>query len=337
MANISLRFIACGMLLLTVLFFMGCATNGYQKTDGKRELVIYTYDSFASQYGLGRVIVPKFEKVCNCTVKVVADGDVGWMVSRLIFEKADPQADVALGIDNTFKSKIAGEGLFDEYIAAGSDKIAKDAKERDPTLTPFDYGYIAIMYDTKNLQDPPKSLEDLANARYAKMLSVPDARTSSAGLAFLYWIASEYKNATPDYLKRLKPNMLAVTPGWSGSYALFTNGEAPLTISYTTSQSYHIAFENTTRYMAVKTPTGYRQVEYAAVIKGAKNPELARQFVDFMLTKDVQLEIPLGNSMYPAIAGTPLPPSFDNLPVPDTIYPDISDDKWLTYWDVALQ
>ena len=53
-----------------------------------------------------------------------------------------------------------------------------------------------------------------------------------------------------DELAKLKGRMLTVTPGWSESYGLFTKGEAPMVLSYTTSPAYHMIAEGTEKYQA---------------------------------------------------------------------------------------
>ena len=51
---------------------------------------------------------------------------------------------------------------------------------------------------------------------------------------------------------KLKNRVLTVTPGWSEAYGLFTKGEAPMVLSYTTSPAYHMIAENTERYQAAR-------------------------------------------------------------------------------------
>ena len=55
---------------------------------------------------------------------------------------------------------------------------------------------------------------------------------------------------------------------------------------------------------------GFRQVEFVGILKGAKEPELARRWVDFMLGEKFQPDIPLQMWVYPARTGTPLPEVF---------------------------
>ena len=105
--------------------------------------------------------------------------------------------------------------------------------------------------------------------------------------------------------------MLTVTPGWSEAYGLFTKGEAPMVLSYTTSPAYHRIAESTDRYKAAGFSEGhYMQVEVAGITTtGAKNP-LARRFMEFMLSPAFQDAIPETNWMFPAAATSkPLAPA----------------------------
>lgn len=57
------------------------------------------------------------------------------------------------------------------------------------------------------------------------------------------------------------------------------------------------------------------QIELAAKLKTSKNPKLADKFMNFILSKNFQEQIPKGNWMYPVI-DIDLPKEFVNLPKP---------------------
>ena len=63
---------------------------------------------------------------------------------------------------------------------------------------------------------------------------------------------------------------------------------------------------------ATLLPAGgsFRQIEFVGILKGAEEPDLARQWVDFMLGETFQADIPLQMWVYPARTGTPLPEVF---------------------------
>ena len=99
---------------------------------------------------------------------------------------------------------------------------------------------------------------------------------------------------------------------------MFTRGEVPIVLSYVTSPAYHLEYEKTERYKTVLFKEGmFRQIEFAGILKGAKHPERARQFIDFMLTAGFQDAIPLTNWMFPAAPHSPLPDSFRIVPKPE--------------------
>ncbi len=53
--------------------------------------------------------------------------------------------------------------------------------------------------------------------------------------------------------------------------------------------------------------TCFRQVEYAGVLEGAANPEGAKAFVDFLLSEQVQADVPGQMYVYPIDSSVALP------------------------------
>ncbi|MEM8538052.1 MAG: thiamine ABC transporter substrate-binding protein, partial [Pseudomonadota bacterium] len=102
------------------------------------------------------------------------------------------------------------------------------------------------------------------------------------------------------------------------AYGLFLEGEADMVLSYTTSPAYHlIAEEDDSKSAAAFAEGHYMQVEVAGKLDGSDQPELADQFLQFMVTDAFQSIIPTTNWMYPAV--TPeggLPDGFDTLVTP---------------------
>lgn len=277
------------------------------------DLTIYTYDSFNSQWGPGPVVFQRFEEQCQCKLKIVALGDSGTMLNRVILEKQNPKADIFLGLSDSELSKALSAEIFLPYRSPGLEKVDSahrlDSQHR---VTPFDFGYIAFVYDSEKIAVPPKSLKDLLKEEYKQKIVIEDPRTSSPGLSFLHWTIAVYGEETyMDYWKQLQPNLLAITSGWSAAYGMFTKGETPIVLSYATSPAYHLEYEKTERYKAAVFSEGhYPQVESAGIVKGTRNLERAQQFIDFMLSSEFQEAIPLTNWMFPVIQYKPLPQSF---------------------------
>ena len=85
--------------------------------------------------------------------------------------------------------------------------------------------------------------------------------------------------------------------------------------------------------------TCFRQVEYAGILKGAKQPELAKRFIDFMLGLVFQEDMPLQMFVYPVNPAAALPEEFIKYAAlaqePARLDPVLiskNRDEWITAW-----
>ena len=305
----------------------------------KDTLTIYTYDSFTSEWGPGAKIKQAFEKDCDCTIAWVALGDGVAMLNRLKLEGQTTKADVVLGLDTNLTAEAAATGLFGKH---GVDvKLAKiPLPWVDEYFMPFEYAHFAVVYDSETLKMPPKSLDELVNGDPAQKIILEDPRTSTPGLGFLLWMKQVYGAKAGEAWTKLNRRILTTTPGWSEAYALFTKGEAPMVLSYTTSPAYHVIAENTERYKAASFSEGhYLQIEVAGVIEASPEKALAQKFMAFMMGPGFQDQIPTNNWMFPAgTTSAPLPAAFDALvkPTETLIYSplEVNENRraWIDEW-----
>jgi thiamine transport system substrate-binding protein len=302
--------------LMTAVMCLCLAAVPAYAAGGKidEKLVIYTYDSFASEWGLAPKVIPAFEAMSGIKVELISVGSSGQVLQRAMLEKENPRADVVIGIDNNLLAKAKKAGVLSPYRSKGLDTVPESLRfDPENQVTPFDYGYFAMIYDSEIIKTPPQSLEDLTSERFKKSVILMDPRTSGPGLGFFLWTVSAYGDDFADYWTRLAPSILTITDSWSSGYGLFTNGEAPIVLSYSSSPVYHVAFEKSERYKAAAFEGGhYMQIEGAGIVKGAPHRKAAEAFIDFMLSEAFQKEIPLTNIMFPVSRATPLPESFSH-------------------------
>ena len=287
-----------------------------------KEVVVYTYDSFAGEWGPGPELTEKFEAKTGYKLTLIDCGDSIQAFNRAVLEKDAPQADVIIGIDNNLASQARASGILAEYepkdAAAIIDENLRRALGNDKLLTPYDYSHFAMIYDTQSSVPAPKSLEDLAADTYKKKIILMDPRTSTPGLGFLAWTVSVFGNDYETYWNKLKANVLSMTSGWSEGWGMFMNGEAPLVISYTTSPAYNVEYEDNDRFVALVFDEGHvQQVEGYGLLKGAQNEKGAKVFMDYLITEEAQSILPLTQWMYPVNKQVALPESYKKAaPVP---------------------
>jgi thiamine transport system substrate-binding protein len=89
--------------------------------------------------------------------------------------------------------------------------------------------------------------------------------------------------------------------------------------------------------------TCFRQVEFVGILKGTGHLALARKFVDFMLGKQFQEDMPLQMFVYPVNPEASLPAEFTQYAQvasqPAALDPDViaaNRDQWIAAWTDAV-
>lgn len=297
---------ATAVLSVAGLALSGCSIAAQQEdADSKEKTVtIITHDSFE----LTKEQVKKFETETGYKLKTTSPGDASSVVNQLILAEGKASADGFYGVDNLQAGALTEKGVVEDYVPEKLPEAAKKLTNSD-ALTPIDQGQVCINADAgwfkKNKVDLPKSINDLTKPEYAKLLVAQDPAQSSPGFAFM--VTTMHK--TEDW-KKAWEDMLAggtkVVSSWSNAYNTdFSGSEGkgkyPLVVSYSSSP----AFEGGKTVNI--DDTCIDQVEYAGVLKNAKNPDGAKAFVDFMLSEDMQNAIPEQMYMYPVNPDVKLP------------------------------
>lgn len=308
------------LLLVCAAVFCGCKNVNSAR---KNELVIYTYDSFSGEWGPGPELARLFEEKTGISVVFTECEDGVQILSKAILEKNEPYADLLIGVDNNLYERARESGVIEAYKPSNSAVIKSGLEEAlggDWLLTPYDYSPFAIIYNSLSDIEPPTCLEDLTKDIYKKKLILMDPRTSTPGLGFDTWVHEVYGDDYDDYMKRLTPSILTTATGWSVGYGMFTDGEAPLVISYVTSPAYHIEYGEGDQFKALEFTDGHvMQVEGVGLVKGAPNASGAKKFIEFLISEEAQNVLPLTQWMYPSNKDVKLPESYSTLINPKII------------------
>lgn len=312
-------------------------------------VTLVTHDSFA----VDKKVLAAFEKSSGVTVTLLAQGDAGALVNKLVLTKDNPLGDAVFGIDNTFASRALEAGILQPYTSPeagnGSDKYSVGGDNR---LSAVDYGDVCINVDhawfTSHHLKEPVSYEDLAQPAYQNLLVVESPATSSPGLAFLLGTIDHFgADKWADYWTALKNNGVKVTAGWTDAYSVDFSGSSgkgarPLVVSYASSPPDEV--RNGVAPTGALLNTCFRQVEYAGVLTGAKNPTGARQVVDFLLSQQFQAGVAEQMYVYPVDRTTALPADWQKFapvaPHPATMDPAeiaAQRESWISRWSDLIE
>ena len=263
----------------------------------RQNLVVYTYDSFNSDWGPGPQLEKAFENICDCDLKFVTAGDGAALLAKLRLEGNKTKADVVVGLDTNLLKSAKDSGLFSPHNLNIS--LDLPIAWRDETFMPFDWGYFSFVFDKRKTTNIPKSFEELANSDLK--IAIQDPRSSTPGLGLVLWIEKLYDIESKTFWRQLADNVVTVTPGWSEAYGLFIEGEVDGVLSYTTSPAYHKVAENDNTKVAAIFDEGHlMQIEVGAILENSEKKQLAADFLAFMTSSEAQSIIPTTNWMYPA-------------------------------------
>lgn len=293
------------------------------------ELTLVTHEAFA----VDDDVRAEFELQHGVTLRVLKSADAGAMINQAILAKGAPLGDVIYGVDNTFLSRALDAGIFDPYTSPGLASVPTALQvDRTNQVTPIDYADVCLNYDRSAFSSElpaPSTLDALIDPRYRGMTVVENPATSSPGLAFLLATYARFGESGGftwrDYWAALRANDVRIADGWeSAYYDAFSGGsgtgDRPIVVSYATSPVAEVVFGPSPAPGATPgpPPTGvvtdgcFRQVEFAALLSSAR-PEaraLAQAWIDFMLSRRFQEDMPLQMYVFPANREAAVPDVF---------------------------
>ena len=281
---------------------------------------LLTHDSFA----LSDAVIADFEVSSGIDLEIVPGGDAGEMVNRAVLAAGKPEADVLFGIDSSLLTRALDANVFEPYVSTEAGQIRPElAGLGQGVVTAVDDGDVCINIDDGWFAErgipAPTTLDDLTRPEYRGLLVVQNPATSSPGLAFLLATIARYGDDWAAYWQALRSNDVRVVNGWSEAYlgefsAGGGDGDRPLVVSYSTSPPAEIVYaaEPKPEQPSTSTMTDgcYRQVEFAGVLAGSPQPQAARAVVDWLLSPQVQADVPLSMFVFPARQDVPLPEVF---------------------------
>lgn len=296
-----------------------------QEPDGV--LDILTYDAS----GLSEELLADFTAKTGYDVNLVKAGDAGSVLNTMAQTKSAPQADLMLGLDNTYLGQALEMGLLQTHMSNHGDLIESvTIPYQGGFATPFDHGYVCLNYDSSVVDgvnmSVPTSLWDLTEDEWKGKVAIPSPLSSSPGRSFLAatvdYFAHDADNQTDysDWWYEMTGNDLIITSGWSeayethysGGYGPWTDGhigDANIVVSYCHSPGVEAFFGgNYTNSETLDLPrASFHQVEYAGIIAGAGDAQAAAAFIDYLLSEEVNANMPTQNYMYSVLNGQDLP------------------------------
>ncbi len=235
-------------------------------------------------------IVAEYEAQTGITVEVVAAG-TGELLKRIEAEKDNPLGDILWGgSQSTLQPKL---DLFEEYRSINEADIFDDCKNTDGRMTRFTNIPSVLMVNTNLIGDiKVEGYEDLLNPALKGKIAHADPSKSSSSFEHLINMLYAMGGGDPekgwDYVEKLCENLDGkLLSGSSAVYKGVADGEYTVGLTFEEGGAKYVADGAPVKlvYMeegVISKPDG------VVIIKGAKNMDNAKSFIDFVTGKDAQ-------------------------------------------------
>ncbi|MFA7566989.1 MAG: extracellular solute-binding protein [Alkalispirochaeta sp.] len=290
------------LLLVTaaLVFASGSQEGGADSAAQPEERELVVYSTIFAEYA--EAMKEGFEALHpGVTVHVLNPGGTEAMFMKLESERANPQADVVHAGSMINYQNAVNMGLLEPYApqAPGFKSTISVGDSKLELSHPEDYYHVwslmftGIMYNQQVLDrynlPVPRSYQDLANPVYRNQIISADPLKSSTASSNVIAMLQIYGDKAPALWSAINDNL----PYYSGSssriYTLVSKGEFAMAIGL--SRPALVAMGEGFPVNFVFPADGSQIYDNSmAIVAGAKHPQLAREFVDYILSDEMQLK-----------------------------------------------
>jgi iron(III) transport system substrate-binding protein len=280
-----------------ILLLASCGTRS-------DEVVVYTSvdDIYAKE------IFAAFTKETGIRVLPVFDTEESktlGLVHRLISEKDHAQADVFWSGDCARSALLKTKGVLEPYRIPTAEEIGTPWRDPENAWTGFGARARVIVYNTKSVKEPPKTVAELADPKWKGKIAVanPLFGTTAAHVAALAQTRGE--DAALKLFAALRANDVRFVGGNSHVRDLVARGDCAAGLTDTDDvwigkqrgDPIEMIFPDQDSGGTLLIPNS------AALIKGAPRPANAKRFLDWLLRTETEALLEKGPSRQIPVRG----------------------------------
>lgn len=285
-------FLALG-LTLTACGGAGTDTsNTGENTGSSDRLVVYT----ARSESLNNAVIPAFEEATGITVEVITAG-TGELVKRVESESSNPLSDILWAADQTMLD--SSKDLFEEYVSPEDANMMEGFKNTTGFFSPA-FADPTVMIVNNDLAEgiTIESFADLLNPELKGKIAFGDpVNSSSAFQSLMAMLYANGENNDPmsnqawEYVDKFIRNLDGkIANSSSQVYRGVNDGEYVVGLTWEDPAA-NLVKEGANVSVVFPSDGAIFPGESVQIVKGAKNLENAKKFVDFMLSEEIQNKV----------------------------------------------
>lgn len=215
----------------------------------------------------------------------------GPITARLLAEKESPRADVILGLSAISLEELKRHGVLQAYFPKGVETLAENMRDPDGMWTGANAWGTALCVNAREAERlglaMPRQWEDLLKPEYAGRIVMPHPVSSSTGYMMVFgWLQSMGEERGWAFMEQLHKHMKMYVHSGVRPAQMAAQGEVLVGLS---SRALARVFTRRKAPLNIIEPAeGIAwDVEASALPAGARRPDAARLFLDFITSDDV--------------------------------------------------
>ncbi len=222
-------------------------------------------------------------------------GNSAQALGQLRAQKANPQVECVM-MDVSVAKAASDEGLFEAIDATSVPALAELSPRAftpgvvAPAVT---FDNLVMLYSPQKVTPAPTSWQAFWDPKYKDLIAIPGV-PDIVGLGFLMMAnksfgGEDYKSLEKGFeaVAKLAPNVLTWEPR-PDPYTMITNGTAALGVGWNARGQLYAAQSEGKMGVVLPSEGSLFQINVLGLVKGAKQPEAARAFMNHALGAEAQ-------------------------------------------------
>jgi iron(III) transport system substrate-binding protein len=241
---------------------------------------------------LAQQLADAFQQQTGIKVQLLRTG--GQAVLRRLQQEVSagrPGADVMTMSDAGAANALAKQSLFEPFRPEGFDKVVANARDRDGRWIAQRLSIVGIPIRTDKVKDVPRTWSDLVHPKYKGLMVMPDPSFTAIQLIVVGMLSH---TLGWDFYKALRANEVMIVQGHQQVFSTMQQGERVIGAEGADPRTFAGGKEVPNQKLIYPSEGVFIVSSPTAVIKGARNPNAAKLFAQFMISPAAQQMIAAG-------------------------------------------
>ncbi len=287
--------------LLLIIISLSACKKGKSKVTENPKLLIYATENKSSEL-FWQNYSQQFTDLFDCDIewKIFTEPEALYSDLKSKTDSLNCEVDLVLGLDNLTIKQANLDSIFTSVKLSNEVKLLRDFEIYEEHFVPFAYSPIGFIYNVNIHSEYPKTFGELQDGMYYNRIIVPNPKDTSIGANYLVFTVEAFgRNAYGHFWRSLKDNIYETPDSFDLAVDKFLAEMGSILIAPISMENYLNELNENSygSFIPIEGTTEY--IEYGAVLENSKHPELAENFLNYVISDEFQINIFEHKKLFP--------------------------------------